>query len=115
MTKRYRASVSFYRDTFGLDAVTAAETENFRYTNLDRDGRHLAGIMDVGRLLPAGAPSHWETCFGVEDLDQALASVRALGGQVLQAPRQTPYGRLANVADPMGATFALVERDWPMA
>ena len=112
LTKNYRASVAFYRDTFGLDAVTATETDEARYTNLDRDGRHLAGIMDVGRLLPVGAPSQWETAFGVEDLNDALRSVAGAGGRLLQPPRDTPYGRLARALDPLGAQFGLLERDW---
>jgi predicted enzyme related to lactoylglutathione lyase len=46
--------------------------------------------------------------FGVEDTDAALVKIVDLGGSVLMAAEDTPYGRLAAVADPTGAQFKLV-------
>jgi hypothetical protein len=46
--------------------------------------------------------------FGVEDTDAALAKVVDLGGSILMAAEDTPYGRLAAAADPTGARFKLV-------
>jgi len=42
------------------------------------------------------------------DADAAVARVESLGGSVVRAPEDTPYGRLATVADPAGAQFKLV-------
>jgi predicted enzyme related to lactoylglutathione lyase len=46
--------------------------------------------------------------FGVEDTDAALAKIVDLGGSVLTAAQDSPYGRLATAADPTGARFKLV-------
>ena len=41
----------------------------------------------------------------LDDADAAVSNVQALGGSVVQAAEDTPYGRLATVADPSGAQF----------
>jgi predicted enzyme related to lactoylglutathione lyase len=43
----------------------------------------------------------------VGDTDTAVARVESLGGSVITPAEDTPYGRIATVADPMGATFRL--------
>jgi predicted enzyme related to lactoylglutathione lyase len=50
----------------------------------------------------------WHVYFAVEDCDAACAKVTELGGSVVTPPEDTPYGRLATVKDPMGATFKLM-------
>jgi predicted enzyme related to lactoylglutathione lyase len=64
--------------------------------------------MDASGFLPVGVPAHWSVYFGVEDTDAALAKVVDLGGSILMAAEDTPYGRLAAAADPTGARFKLV-------
>jgi predicted enzyme related to lactoylglutathione lyase len=46
--------------------------------------------------------------FGVDDTDATLARTVDLGGTVVMDAEDTPYGRLATVADPTGARFKLV-------
>ena len=55
-------------------------------------------------------PSHWSVYWETDDADATVASVGALGGSVVMAPEDTPYGRLATVADPAGAQFRLRTR-----
>ena len=47
--------------------------------------------------------------FGVEDVDAALSTVTRLGGTVLDGPMDSPFGRLATVADPQGASFQIIQ------
>jgi hypothetical protein len=81
---------------------------DLRYTTLGEGDASMAGIMDASGLLPAGVPAHWAVYFGVADTDAALEQVGRLGGSVVAAPEDTPYGRLAAVADPKGAEFRLI-------
>jgi hypothetical protein len=46
--------------------------------------------------------------FGAADTDATLAAITRLGGSVLSPAQDTPYGRLAEAADPTGARFKLV-------
>lgn len=107
-TRDYDASVAFYRDVFAWDVHVAADTPGFRYSTLGEGDGQLAGIMDAGAFLPEGVPAHWSVYFRVEDADATVATILRLGGSVVAPAEDTPYGRLATVADPTGAVFKLI-------
>jgi hypothetical protein len=107
-TRDYEAAVRFYEEVFSWDTHVMSATTEFRYTTLGEGDSALAGIMDGSGFLPEGVPAHWEVYFGIEDTDAALTQVTKLGGSVLMGPDDTPYGRLAQAADPTGAIFKLV-------
>ena len=108
-TRDYDASVAFYRDVFRWDTHAMGDTPEFRYTTLGEGEEAAAGIMDATAFLPEGVPAHWSVYFGTTDTDASLARVTELGGSVLMGAEDTPYGRLATVADPTGAMFKLVQ------
>lgn len=107
-TREYDASVAFYRDVFGWDARTMSDTPEFRYTTHGEGEAALAGIMDSSAFLPDGAPASWSIYFEVDDADAALARIAELEGKVVREAEDTPYGRLAQAADPTGTAFRLV-------
>lgn len=107
-TRDYPGTIAFYRDVFGWDTHTASDTPEFRYTVLQHGPEWLAGIMDGSGFLPEGVPAHWAVYFGTEDTDASLATITSLGGSVIRPPEDTPYGRLAEAADPSGVHFKLV-------
>jgi len=108
-TRDYQAEVSFYREVFGWDTQVMSDTSEFRYTTLKQGDDWLAGIMDASSFLPDGVPTHWSVYFGAADTDAALARVVDLGGSIVTAAQDTPYGRLATAADLTGAHFKLVQ------
>ena len=65
--------------------------------------------MDGSAFLPEGVPAYWSIYFAVEDADAALAKITELGGSVVRPAEDTPYGRLAEAADPTGANFKLIQ------
>jgi predicted enzyme related to lactoylglutathione lyase len=107
-TRDYQAAVTFYREVFGWDTHVVSDTPEFRYTTVRQGDGWVAGVMDASGFLPDGVPAYWSVYFGVEDTDAALAKVVDLGGSILMAAEDTPYGRLAAAADPTGARFKLV-------
>ncbi|AMO59686.1 Glyoxalase-like domain protein [Mycolicibacterium phlei] len=52
-------------------------------------------------------PSQWSFYLGADDVDKTVEVIRDLGGSVVRDAEDTPYGRLAAVADPTGAMFNL--------
>jgi predicted enzyme related to lactoylglutathione lyase len=106
-TTAYDASLEFYRDVFGWDTHTVSDAPDFRYTTLGEGEGQLAGIMDASAFMPAGAPATWSVYFGTDNADAALAKIVAMGGSVVDAAEDTPYGRLATATDPTGARFKL--------
>ena len=65
------------------------------------------GIARTGDMPGADSP-RWLTYFAVDDTDAAVTAVQAGEGAVLAPATDTPYGRLAVLADPWGAEFAVM-------
>jgi hypothetical protein len=107
-TRDFDAAVEFYRNVFRWDTQMASDTPEFRYLVAVQGDAQLAGVMDASGFLPEGMPSHWSVYFGTDDTDATVAQAVALGGSILRPAEDTPYGRLATVADPNGAAFKLV-------
>ena len=68
----------------------------------------LGGIMQMdpagGALLP-----QWGIYFAVANADESAALISRLGGKVLGAVQDSPYGRIAEAADPSGAEFKVIQ------
>ena len=108
-TTNYAPTVQFYKDVFRWNAATMSDSPEFRYTTLGEGDDVEAGIMDASGMSPPGSPSAWYIYFGVADADAFGARAVELGGTVLDQPKDTPYGRLATLTDPMGAAFKILQ------
>jgi uncharacterized protein len=106
-TRDYDAAVRFYERVFGWDTHVMGDTDEFRYTTLGEGEDQLAGVMDGTISLPEGVPSHWAVYFAVTDTDATIDRAVGLGATVVSPAVDTPYGRLATLADPTGAGFRL--------
>ncbi|WP_217237415.1 VOC family protein [Streptomyces sp. AC555_RSS877] len=98
----------FYETVFGYEEEPVVSADSDHVT-LHIGGRPVAGIHGVGSALPRDRGPHWTTYFEVADTDDAAALVADLGGHVLKPPHDSEHGRVATVADPEGARFALIE------
>ena len=66
-------------------------------------------MMAMPDMVPAEVPSHWLVYFGVDDTDDAVATAGGLGATTVVPPTDIPPGRFAVLADPDGATFAVIK------
>lgn len=107
-TRDYDRAIAFYRDVFGWDVHTAADTSQFRYSTLGAADKAYGGIMDATPFVPPEAPALWSVYFAADDVDATLDRAGELGGAVVMAAEDTPYGRLATASDPTGTQFKLV-------
>ncbi len=108
-TRDFAKAIAFYTSVWGWETDTIGDTDEFRYAtvrNPDGEGE-VAGVMDSSSFLPDGQDAHWKIYWEVDDVDATVAKVVALGGSVETEAQETPYGRLAAVADPAGARFSL--------
>jgi uncharacterized protein len=107
-TSDYAGSVAFYENVFGWQTRVQSDTPEFRATVQTAGGENFAGIVAArdGDLAP-GEAGRWELVLRVADTDASLAKVVELGGSVLREAQDTPFGRLAQAADPTGARFTL--------
>lgn len=104
-TDDHDRAVEFYRDALGWDAHELSRTEEQTCTVLGDAPEGGAGIVG----LPGGQDvrSHWSVFFGTPDTDASVRRVVEIGGSVVAEPVDTPYGRVAVVADDQGAVFRL--------
>jgi predicted enzyme related to lactoylglutathione lyase len=107
LTRDYAGAVDFYRSAHHWTINVVGDEDGFRYsTMLDPEGvGELAGIGDASSMLQEGEASCWSIYWEVDDVDKAVDRVGELGGSVVEAGQDTPYGRLATVKDPLGAPF----------
>ncbi len=96
------ASASFYGDLFGWKVEQFSGMQD-RYLSIKNGAANNGGMRD---LTPPSPPS-WLVYFGVRDVDAALAKVDELGGSKLAGPIDIQIAKIAVVADPQGAVFAL--------
>ncbi len=108
-SKDYDASVAFYRNAFAWDLNVLSDSDDFRYSTQGEGDDALAGIMDSAGFLPPEVPSHWSFYLEVADTDAAIAKAIELGGQLVSGPDDSPFGRLAELADPQGARFKVMQ------
>jgi predicted enzyme related to lactoylglutathione lyase len=108
-TRDHRAAVRFYEQVFAWPVEVVSDTDELRYATYGGGDQQRAGIMDASAFLPEGVPAHWSVYLGAASADATCELARSLGGAVVDPPQDTPYGRLATLADPTGAVFKIIE------
>lgn len=93
------------RDHHGL----AGRTQPIEYSLLTCRGRNVAGLYPmVAAQRKRGVEPQWLSYLFVPDVDACAQRARALGAEVLAAPREVfQLGRMAIVRDPQGALLGL--------
>lgn len=107
-TSRFADAVDFYHDLFDWQLVTVEEGD-YGYATALAKGAAFAGIRNAAESFPPEVPSFWQSFLGVEDVAAACRRVDELGGEVIRAPFDSEFGRLAIIADSTGATVTLCE------
>jgi predicted enzyme related to lactoylglutathione lyase len=106
------AAIEFYGSLFGWEAAGPGEMPGDppgKYYVARSRGRDAAGIGSRPDSSDPSLPG-WMTHIRVESADRSAELVKEAGGSVIAGPLDAlPAGRLAVVADPMGARFCLWE------
>jgi predicted enzyme related to lactoylglutathione lyase len=107
MSRDFDGSKAFYQAVFGYGDQDMSG-DGFKYAMLMVGDHEVGGIGEYPEGTPAEIPAAWATYFAVTDTDATAAKVTELGGHVVQPPNDTPYGRIAVVADNHGAVFSVI-------
>jgi uncharacterized protein len=91
-----------------LGATADLTPGGIEYYVLKHGADMIAGIMQID---PAWGGFHpqWVTYFGVANADETVALVTKNGGKLMGSIDDSPFGRIAALMDPAGATFKIVE------
>lgn len=100
---------TFYADVFGYQ-VNPLPMAGPDYVTFHLPGRE-APLGGMGGMMgsPEGTPSHWLVYFCVSEADAAVNAAVAGGGTVVDPASDSPFGRMATLADPAGAVFVVMQ------
>ena len=113
-TKDFPAAMEFYSKLFGWE-LPQTKISPMDYKEIVVDGVAYGGMMPIDENWPPGVPSHWTTYIAVENADETAAKITENGGTIFVPPFDAGgVGRMAKVADPSGAMFAIIQFTQPM-
>ena len=97
------ASASFYGELFdwGIAQFPGMTETYLAIKNGD------ANNGAIRQLSAPGVPPNWLAYFGVADIDSAIATAQELGGATMAGPIDIGMAKIAVIADPQGAVFAV--------
>src|SRR5258708_22614318 len=102
---------AFYTGLFGWKAEVM-DMPGMPYTVFKRGTASAGGMMARQPGTPGNVPSSWLPYINVDDVDATVARTTALGGKICAPPIDVPtVGRLAVLADPQGASLAIIHPD----
>ncbi|MEU5718082.1 VOC family protein [Streptomyces sp. NPDC020403] len=101
--------LGFYTQLFGAEEISRVPAEGTPfYLGLRIGDTDLGLVADAN--VEAGAASRILLSIGVEDVDETLGRVVALGGSVHGGPNDMPWGqRVAHIRDPDGNPVNLTQ------
>ncbi|MGD9589798.1 MAG: VOC family protein [Pyrinomonadaceae bacterium] len=113
-TKDTAAAIEFYTKLFGWSLEQSKVTE-MDYKEIVVGGKSVGGVMAIDESWgPEPPPSHWAAYIAVDNADETAEKILANGGRVNVPVFDAPgVGRMAMVADPSGADFAIIQFTQP--
>lgn len=108
------ADIAFYQGLFGWRSQNMqAPGMTYRVLSTSAGDQQDASFGGVAPLNPGeGEQPRWVPYFHSTDVDATIDSARSNGGSVLMPAADVPeVGRIAWLADPFGAAFALLKPD----
>ncbi|MET9514688.1 VOC family protein [Streptomyces sp. NPDC002994] len=106
------AALGFYGSLFGWRAQEMEAAPGVTYTVLStaEGDQQEASFGGISPLQSPSEESRWVPYFAVENADEMVAKTQGNGGSVVMPAADIPdVGRIAWLADPFGATFAVLK------
>lgn len=108
-TTDLQGAKSFYTELFGWEVRDAPAGAAGTYSMFFKKGKSVAGCYEqYPEQRAQGVPPNWLSYVTVDDVDDFTSKAEKLGGTILQTPFDVvDAGRMALLADPQGAVFAM--------
>jgi predicted enzyme related to lactoylglutathione lyase len=108
LTTNAAAARAFYALVVGWEARDVP-TPAFPYVIFSADKTEVGGLMELPPdALRMGATPRWIGYVAVDNIDEAAARLKGLGGSIMVPPTDSNIGRVSIVSDPQKATFGMV-------
>ncbi|SDT72730.1 VOC family protein [Actinoplanes derwentensis] len=109
-TRDLEGAAGFYGAVFGWQ-FRRTRIGGLPYLLCELEQAPVAGFqLMAGDNWPVDLPPHWQIHFAVGDCDGAVDHAVQLGGRLLHPPTTIPGARYAVLADPQGASFAILHK-----
>jgi hypothetical protein len=110
-TSAQDAAKTFYAGVMGWEYDDRPVGEGYFYSMAKAGGKDVAAIFTLPEAQASmNIPPHWNSYISVESADAAAGKAKGLGATVLMEPFDVmTAGRMAVIADPGGAVFAIWE------
>ncbi|MEU9305281.1 VOC family protein [Streptomyces sp. NPDC048269] len=107
------AAIAFYAGVFGWrQSEMEAPGMTYRVLSVADGDQQDASFGGVAPQMGEGGEPRWTPYFHVPDVDAAVETATGNGGSVVMPASDVPeVGRIAWLADPSGAVFALLKPD----
>jgi len=108
-TSDQAAAEKFYSALFGWSIKETPMGPDEHYTIFLKDGQDVAAATKLQpEAVKMGAPPHWLSYVATASVDASVEKAKAAGAQLYAGPFDVmELGRMAVLADPTGAVFAL--------
>jgi predicted enzyme related to lactoylglutathione lyase len=128
MSRDFEGAKAFYAAVFGYEYGDMSG-DGFSYATLLINGQQVVGGMGAlpentgpentgpentgpentgPENMAESHPATWSVYFGTADTDKSVDLATSNGGRVIRPATDSPYGRMAVVADQHGAVFSLI-------
>ena len=107
-TTDWRGALAFYKSLFGWEETQSMDMgpEMGTYQMFGWKGRNMGGMMNKPRQSPG--PPAWLSYLKAADAKKAAATIKKLGGQIINGPMEVPDGSwIVAGLDLQGAAFAV--------
>ncbi len=109
LTADQNVLLSFYTKLFGAEEIFRVPEDGPAFYRGLRIGDTDLGLVAKTDLGPGASP-RMLLSIGVDDVDETLGRVEALGGSVRSGPNDMPWGqRVAHIEDPDGNPVNLTQ------
>lgn len=103
------AAAKFYSELFGWTIEKGDEDPGHNYYHI-KNGENFIGGVPPASHQSAKTPPHWLPYFAASDCDATGARAAELGAKYYMPPTSfEKVGRIAVIADPQGAVFAIFQ------
>ncbi|MGI9201803.1 MAG: VOC family protein [Woeseiaceae bacterium] len=107
LTEDIDSAREFYAGLFGWQFEESRGSRGEKYVLARKGDILVAGILGVSMPDDGNAYTRWLPYISVDDVDAAAARGAADGANVVVAPRNVGFGRVAAITDPEGAVIGI--------
>lgn len=107
-------ALEFYKAMFGWELIQS-NVSPVDYKEIVIGGTAYGGMMAIDESWgPEPPPSFWTNYIAVDNCDEAVEKIKALGGGITCEAFDAPgVGRIAMAKDPSGAAFTIIQFNMP--